>query len=145
GLSSVLFLTCRNWFGGIKGGLGIATIGSSAVFAASSGSSVASTGTMGVIATSEMLKAGYSIRLAGGAIVAGGTLGILIPPSNAFILYGMITEESIGQLFTAGIIPGIMLTIFFIITILIAVKINPSLISGEEKHKASLKEKITSL
>lgn len=97
----------------------MATIGSSAIFAAASGSSLATTGTMGVITSQEMEKASYNKALAGGSVVAGGTLGILIPPSTIFIIFGMLTEQSIGSLLIAGIFSGILLTLMFILTILV--------------------------
>lgn len=143
-LSSELFTAFRNWFGRIKGGLSIATIGASAVFAAASGSSLATTATIGVITSKEMLKSGYSKILTGGSIVAGGTLGILIPPSSMFIVYGMMTEQSIGRLLMAGIIPGILLTIFYMITIYISVLINPKLAPENVENAVSWKEKIQS-
>lgn len=145
GVTDDLFKTFKNWFGNMKGGLGIATIGASAMFATASGSSVATTGTMGVIATKEMLKAGYSKSLTGGSIVAGGALGILIPPSTTFIIYGMITEQSVGKLLAAGIVPGIILTLFFMLTIYICILIKPSLISAPTHHVVSWKERFSSL
>jgi C4-dicarboxylate transporter, DctM subunit len=145
GFSDELFTAFRNWFGRLKGGLGIATIGASAMFASSSGSSLATTGTIGVVASKEMLKAGYAKSLTGGSIVAGGTLGILIPPSTMFILYGMITEQSIGKLLIAGIIPGILLTIFFMVTIYVSILIKPSLVSDVKEPKVSMKVKLNSL
>ena len=114
GISAELFTTFRHWFGRLKGGLAMATIGASAIFAAASGSSIATTGTVGVIAAKEMEKAGYNKALSGGAIVAGGSLGILIPPSTMFIVYGMMTEQSIGKLLIAGIVPGIVLTVLYL-------------------------------
>lgn len=145
GFSDELFTAFRNWFGRIKGGLGIATIGASAMFASSSGSSLATTGTIGVVASKEMLKAGYAKSLTGGSIVAGGTLGILIPPSTMFIIYGMVTEQSIGKLLIAGIIPGILLTFLFMATIYISILVNPKLISGVKEPKVSWKVKFSSL
>ncbi|WP_077213229.1 TRAP transporter large permease [Bacillus dakarensis] len=127
GISDELFQTFRHWMGRLRGGLGIATVGASAIFSAASGSSLATTGTMGVIASKEMLKSGYDKSLASGSIVAGGTLGILIPPSTMFIIYGMLTEQSIGQLLIAGIIPGILLTTLYMLTIYLSVLIKPSL------------------
>lgn len=145
GISSELFTTFRNWFSGLRGGLAMATIGSSAMFAAASGSSLATTGTIGVMASKEMLAAGYSKSLTGGSIAAGGTLGILIPPSTMFIIYGMMTEQSIGKLLMAGILPGILLTLFFMITIYVASLIKPSLIAESSKEKVSWKERYSSL
>lgn len=145
GMSDELFDTFRSWFGRLKGGLAMATIGSSAMFAASTGSSLATTGTIGVIASKEMLKSGYAKSLTGGSIVAGGTLGILIPPSTMFIIYGMMTEQSIGKLLIAGIIPGILLTLLFMLTISIAVKVKPGLVTEHNQMKVGLKAKMLSL
>ena len=127
GISGELFEAFRKWLGAIRGGLALATVGASAIFAAACGSSVASTATMGIVASKEMQKAGYSDILSSGAVVAGGTLGILIPPSTAFIIYGMLTEESIGKLLIAGILPGLLLTLLFMLTVYCTVLIRPSL------------------
>ncbi|WP_066304216.1 TRAP transporter large permease [Bacillus sp. FJAT-29814] len=144
GISTDLFDTFRKWFGNFKGGLATSTIGASALFAAASGSSVASTGTMGVIAHKEMQRSGYNDKFSSGTIAAGGTLGILIPPSGAFIIYGILTEQSIGKLLIAGIIPGIVLTVLFIMTILITVKFQPHL-APDMNMKYSWKEKLVAL
>lgn len=145
GFSDELFEMFRKWFGKLKGGLGLATIGSSAMFAASSGSSLATTGTIGTIASKEMLKSGYSKVLTGGSIAAGGTLGILIPPSTMMIIYGVMTEQSIGKLLIAGIVPGIILTLFFMLTINIAALVKPSLVPPPENFKVSWAERFASL
>lgn len=145
GFSDELFAMFRKWLGKLRGGLGLATIGSSAMFAASSGSSLATTGTIGTIASKEMLRAGYSKVLTGGSIAAGGTLGILIPPSTMMILYGVMTEESIGRLLIAGIVPGILLTIFFMLTINIAALVKPSLVPPPEDFEVTWKERFASL
>lgn len=144
GISGELFSTFRAWLGRLRGGLAMATIGSSAMFAAASGSSLANTATMGVIASKEMLDSGYSKTLTGGSIVAGGTLGVLIPPSTLFIIYGMMTEQSIGQLLVAGIIPGILLMLFYLATVYIMVLIKPDL-APNLNTKISWKEKFASL
>lgn len=126
GISSELYKSFRLWFNKTKGGLAMATIGSSALFAAASGSSLANTATMGTIASKEMLAQKYDKSLVGGSIVAGGTLGVLIPPSTLFIIYGTMTEQSIGQLLIAGIIPGILLMLLYLLTIFIIVLIKPN-------------------
>lgn len=143
GISGELFTTFRAWFGRLRGGLSVATIGASAVFAAASGSSVATTGTLGVLASKEMVKAGYNKSLSGGSIVAGGTLGILIPPSTLLIIYGMLTEQSIGALFIAGILPGILLTLMFMLTTLIIVSLQPAF--APQGEQVSWKERFISL
>lgn len=143
GISREIFTMFQNWFGRIKGGLAVSTVGASALFAAASGSSVATTGTMGVMAFKEMNEAGYNKSLASGSIVAGGTLGILIPPSTIFIVYGMLTEQSIGQLLIAGIIPGILLTLLYMLTVYLSVSLQPGL--APRGKKVSVKEKLQSL
>ncbi|WP_017379057.1 TRAP transporter large permease [Paenisporosarcina sp. TG-14] len=144
GISGELFTTFRTWLSRLRGGLAMATIGSSALFAAASGSSLANTATMGVIASKEMLNSGYNKSLTGGSIIAGGTLGVLIPPSTLFIIYGMMTEQSIGQLLVAGIIPGILLMVFYLATVYIVVLIKPQL-APSIKERVTWKEKFISL
>lgn len=109
-----LFELGNKWLRHLPGGLGIATIVACAIFAAITGSSVACAVTVGAIAIPEMLNRGYERVIVLGAVAAGGTLGILIPPSIPMILYGAITDQSVGQLFMSGVVPGIMLTIMFI-------------------------------
>jgi len=113
GMSRDLYDAANSWFGGFRGGLASATIVGCAGFAALSGSSVASAVTMGRVALPQMKRYGYDPRLATGAVAAGGTLGILIPPSTGFVIYAVLTEESIGRLFMAGILPGLLLTGLF--------------------------------
>ena len=115
------------WIGHLPGGLAIASIGGCASFACVSGSSVATAMTMTRIALPEMLEYKYSPSLAAGCLAAGGTLGLLIPPSGAFIIYGLIAEQSIGRLFMAGIFPGILLAILFMVTIFVMARINPEI------------------
>lgn len=145
GFTDDLFDTFRKFFGRIRGGLAMATIIASSVFASSSGSSLATTSTIGLVASKEMLKANYAKSLTGGSIVAGGTLGILIPPSTMFIIYGMITEQSIGKLLIAGIVPGILLTLFFVLTIYIVLKLRPDLVGDQLDEPVSWSEKLASL
>lgn len=144
GISTELFNTFRMWLMRVRGGLGMATVGSSAIFAAAFGSSLANTATMGVIASKEMLNNGYSKTLTSGSIVAGGTLGVLIPPSTLFIIYGTMTEQSIGQLLIAGIIPGILLMALYMLTVYVIALLSPGS-APRLKEKYSFKEKIYSL
>ena len=109
-----LFDLGNKWLRHLPGGLGIATIVACGIFAAITGSSVACAVTVGAIAIPEMLKRGYDRSVVLGAVAGGGTLGILIPPSIPMILYGSITGESIGQLFMSGVLPGVLMTLFFI-------------------------------
>ncbi len=112
-----LFELANKWLRHLPGGLGIATVMACAVFAAITGSSVACAVTIGAIAIPEMLSRGYERSLVLGAVAAGGTLGILIPPSIPMILYGAITDESIGKLFMSGVVPGAILTVMFIMIV----------------------------
>lgn len=109
-----LFELANKWLRHLPGGLGVATVIACAIFAAITGSSVACAVTIGSIAIPEMLSRGYSRHLVLGTVAAGGTLGILIPPSIPMILYGAITDESIGKLFMSGVVPGVLLTVIFI-------------------------------
>jgi len=125
GISGRLFNSANKFFGHLPGGLAIATIGACAGFSAVSGSTSATAATMASVALPEMKKFKYDPALATGVVAAGGSLGILIPPSTIFIIYGIMTEQSIGELFIAGVIPGILLSLFFIISILIWTRFNP--------------------
>jgi len=127
GMTGELYSTFDKWLRRLPGGLGIATIGACAGFAAVSGSSVATAATMGTVALPEMKRYNYHPRLATGSVAAGGTLGFLIPPSIGFIVYGMLTEQSIGKLLVAGILPGILLAMAYIFIIIFMVKMNPRL------------------
>jgi len=142
-LSKDIYTTIRNWVGRLPGGLAMSTVGGCAGFAAVSGSSMATAVTMSTLALPEMRRYKYDDGLACGCVAAGGSIGILIPPSIAFIIYAGLTEESIGKLFIAGIIPGIMEAVFYMITIFIMCKIKPEL--GPPGPPSTLKEKIFSL
>ena len=126
GISSDLYAAFNVWLRRSRGGLAQASIAACAAFGAVCGSSLATAATMGRVALPEMRRFGYGDRLATGAIAAGGTIGILIPPSVIMLIYGLLTETSIGDLFIAGVIPGILLTLFFMITVLAMVRIDPS-------------------
>ena len=117
GMSRDLYDMARSLVGHWPGGLASATVVGCAGFAAVSGSSLASAVTMGRVALPQMKRYEYDPQLATGCVAAGGTLGILIPPSTGFIIYAILTEESIGQLFLAGVLPGIILTGLFMVTI----------------------------
>jgi C4-dicarboxylate transporter DctM subunit len=143
GVSRDLYYTVNKWIGHFRGGLAMATVGACAGFAAVSGSSLATVATMGTVALPEMKKYKYSPELATGAIAAGGTLGILIPPSVVLVIYGILTEQSIAALFLAGFIPGILEALFYIITISIVCRFNPK--AGPAGPKTTFKEKIISL
>lgn len=108
GLSRSLYAFVAAFVGHLRGGLALATIGASAVFGAICGSSIATAATIGKIALPEMRRHGYDDRLAAASVAAGGTLGVMIPPSILFVVYGLMTENSIGRLFASGILPGIL-------------------------------------
>ena len=110
GIADRMYIALSAWLGRLPGGLLHTNIGSCALFAATSGSSVATAATVGTVALPSLHKRGYSMRASLGSLAAGGTLGILIPPSVNMIVYGSLTNNSIGKLFIAGIIPGLLLT-----------------------------------
>ncbi|MDB9822351.1 TRAP transporter large permease [Deltaproteobacteria bacterium] len=143
GVAGDLYRTAYKWLGQFRGGLAMATVVACGGFAAISGSSPATAATMGKVALPEMKKYNYDLKLTTGSVAAGGTIGILIPPSMGFILYGILTEESIGKLFMAGIIPGILEILFYIGTIFILCRINPML--GPAGPKTTFSEKLASL
>ncbi len=126
GMSRQLFDAVQGWIGHWRGGLASASILGCAGFAAVSGSSIATSITMGRVALPEMKRAGYDDAMATGSVAAGGTLGILIPPSAGFVVYSILTEQSIGQLFIAGILPGILLAALFVVTVQVMSALNPS-------------------
>lgn len=143
GISKELFDAANVWLGYRPGGLAIATVGGCAGFAAVSGDSMATAVTMASVALPEMRAKKYDPGIACAALAAGGTLGILIPPSTGFIFYALVTEVSIGQLFVAGIVPGIILTIFFMGIIYLVALRNPGLLPRGEK--TSLGDKVRAL
>ncbi|SLM27690.1 DctM3 [Desulfamplus magnetovallimortis] len=125
GLSQGIYEMADKWLRRLPGGLGIATIGACAGFSAICGSSVATAATLGRVALPEMKKYGYDLHLATGSVAAGGTLGFLIPPSIGFVVYGILTEQSIGKLLVSGFIPGFMLTLAYIVIVMLWAIINP--------------------
>jgi len=127
GISKRLFHTAYVWIGHLKGGLAMATVGACAGFGAICGSGPATAATMSSVALPEMKRYGYSDSLASGTVAAGGSLGMLIPPSVVFIVYALMTEQSIGDLFLAGIIPGIFIAGLFCLSIYIRC-------SGKDSH-----------
>ena len=140
GIGGRLFTFAYKAMGHLPGGLAIAAQATAAIFGAISGSSIATSATIGSIAIPEMRKRGYDVSLATASVAAGGILGVLIPPSTIFIIYGVITENSIGDLFISGIIPGILLTLFYIGVIYFMTRRNPDLAPRGEK--ATWKEKM---
>ncbi|MDH4267231.1 MAG: TRAP transporter large permease, partial [Deltaproteobacteria bacterium] len=143
GISQRLYSTSYTWVGQFRGGLTIATVLACSGFSAICGSSAATAATMGKIALPEMKKYGYDDVLATGTVASAGTLGILIPPSTVLIVYGILTEQSIGQLFVAGILPGAILSIFFVATVVLLCLRNPNL--GPPGVPTSWRAKVVSL
>lgn len=142
GIGERLYRAAYGLVGDRKGGLCIATIIGCAGFAAICGSTAATAATMGKIALPEMRKYRYNDTMAAGTVASGGTLGILIPPSTVFIVYGFLTEQSIGKLFVAGILPGLVLTLLFGLTVYLMCLIRPEL--GPPGESTSFKEKVRS-
>jgi C4-dicarboxylate transporter, DctM subunit len=143
GISRKLYDAALAWFGHYKGGLAMATVGACAGFASICGSTNATAATMASVTLPEMKRLGYSDALATGTVAAGGSLGILIPPSTIFIVYGIMTEQSIGKLFMAGVLPGILLSILFMVTIYIWVTLRPEIAPRAEK--ATFRTKLRAL
>ena len=143
GISKDLFDAANKWMGQLPGGLGMASVAGCAGFAAVCGDSMSTAVTMGAVSLPEMKKRKYDDSLSTGCLAAGGTLGILIPPSVGFIFYAIITEESVGKLFIAGILPGVLLATLFMLCIYIMAKIKPTL--APRGDSASFKDKLISL
>ena len=143
GMTEDLYHSVHKLFGHLKGGLAMATVAACAGFAAISGSSLATAATLGKVVMPEMKKYNYDEGLASGSIAAGGSIGILIPPSVILIIYGIITEQSIGKLFLAGFIPGVLEALFYIATIVVLTRWKPDL--GPRGPRTSKKEKFISL
>ncbi len=133
----------RKWFSSFPAGLALATIIGSAGFAACSGSSVATAATMGAVAVPEMRKHGYDASLACGVVAAGGVLGILIPPSVILVFYGVLTDTSVGSMLIAGVIPGLLSVVVYILGLLFLSRIYPSL--SPDPTKVSWGERFGSL
>lgn len=140
GLSQSLYRACHAWLGHRRGGLALATIGGCGAFAAICGSSLATAATMSQIALPEMRRYRYDDRLATGAVAAGGTIGILIPPSVLMVIYGLLTETSISRLFLAGVVPGILMVIAFMLAIVVMTRIDPAL--GPPGPRSSARDKL---
>ena len=134
GISDDIYAIANAFLGRIRGGLAYATVAGCAGFGAVSGSSVATAATFGKIALPEMEKRGYSPRLSSGSVAAGGTLGALVPPSGAIILFALLTEESIGQLFIAAMIPALLALFLYFVAIFITVRVYPDYAPSNEEH-----------
>lgn len=143
GFGRDLYSGVHKLLAGLPGSLAMATVGACAFFGAICGSSTATAATMASVALPEMKKFKYSMKLATGTIACGGTLGILIPPSIIFVIYGIMTEQSIGKLFMAGFLPGVLEAFLYMVTIYILVKIHPDW--APSAPRAALRERIFGL
>ncbi|MBN2449593.1 MAG: TRAP transporter large permease [Lentisphaeria bacterium] len=143
GLSRRLFEAAYRWLGPLPGGLAMATVGACTGFGAICGSGPATAATMAAVALPEMRRRGYSMELATGAVAAGGSLGMLIPPSVVFIVYGIMTEQSPEKLFIAGIMPGLMIAALFCVTIYLLCTRRPAL--GPPAEPFTLRQKLAAL
>src|SRR3954470_7574700 len=142
-LSEALYRACNAWLGHRRGGLALATIGGCGAFAAICGSSLATAATMAQIALPEMRRYNYDDRLATGAVAAGGTIGILIPPSVIMVIYGLLTETSISRLFLAGFLPGLLTVAGFMRAIAVVPRLAPRL--GPPAARSSTRDKLMAL
>ena len=143
GISRRLFRAAYAWLGALPGGLAMATVGACTVFGAICGSGPATAATMAAVALPEMKRYGYDMELGTGAVAAGGSLGMLIPPSVVFIVYGIMTEQSVGALFLAGILPGILIAVLFCGTIYVHCRVRPHL--GPAATGTGWKERLQAL
>ena len=145
GLSERAFEAGQRWLGRIPGGLAAATVFACAAFSTICGSSVATASTMAKVALPEMLRRGYMPRLAAGCVAAGGTLGVLIPPSGILVIYSIITQVSLVDLFLAAFLPGVATAIVYIGGIYLMVKVKPALAGGDVAPRLSWRERFLSL
>jgi C4-dicarboxylate transporter, DctM subunit len=142
-ISDDLYDAANAWLGHLKGGLAHATVASCALFAAISGSSIATVATMSKVAIPPMRRLGYDDRLSSGSVASAGVLGVLIPPSVPLVIYGLLTETDIRKLFIATIVPGLLLTLLFIGAVWVTVTLNPKL--GPAGPKLALRERLRAL
>src|SRR6202171_4361730 len=145
GMSRELFRAANSFVGHFRGGLGIATIAACAGFAAISGSSVATAATFATVAYPEMRRYGYPQSFATGVIAAGGTLGAMLPPSTVLAVYGILTQQDIGKLFMAGIIPGLLAISMYIVTIALIAMVRPGFLPARvpvswQERRAGLRD-----
>ena len=136
-MSSELFAAANAIFSGVRGALAAATIGSCAAFSAICGSSIATAATFSRVAIPEMRRYGYDMELATGSVASAGTLGILIPPSLILVIYSLVAEESIGKLFAAAMVPGIVLAVGYVLVIAVLARIRPHLMPASPAQPMS--------
>src|SRR5438552_7130799 len=143
GVSRELFRAANTFVGHLRGGLGLATIVSCGGFAAISGSSVATAATFSAVAYPEMRRYGYPQSFATGVIAAGGTLGAMLPPSTVLAVYALITQQDVGKLFQAGILPGLLAMTMYMLTIAVIVRVRPTFLPTVPK--ASWEQRLAGL
>jgi tripartite ATP-independent transporter DctM subunit len=143
GMSQALFKAAETWLGHRKGGVAMAAVGACAGFGAICGSSLATAATMGQVALPELRRYGYSGALATGCLAAGGTLGILIPPSVVLVIYAILTEQNIIKLFIAAMVPGVLAALGYMLTIAVYVRLKPG--SAGRRERAGYGERFASL
>jgi tripartite ATP-independent transporter DctM subunit len=143
GITEGLFDAAAKWLNRLPGSLAVATVAAAAGFSAICGSTIATTATMTTVALPQMRKYGYDDGLSAGCIVAGGTLGVLIPPSTVFIVYGLVAEQSIGRLFASGIVPGLILALFYALTVVLCCKLRPG--SAPKSESCTWRERLISV
>jgi tripartite ATP-independent transporter DctM subunit len=142
-ISDELYEACYAFLGHLRGGLAMATVAACAGFSAVCGSSLATVATMSNVAMPPMRRKGYAESLAAGSIAAGGTLGILIPPSIIMVIYGILTETNIGALFIAGILPGVLAIALYLLAVFVVTRMNPE--AGPAGERTSWRGRIASL
>ena len=145
GIAQALYDTMQTWVGTLRGGLAVGTILICTLFAAMAGISGAATIAMGMLAVPAMMERGYAKRIALGSVAAGGSLGILIPPSVTMIVYGLVSGTSIGRLYAGGILPGLLIAGFFIVYLLLRGYLQPALAGGQSLQRYALRTKLISL
>ena len=145
GVASKAFTAARAWFGALPGGLAIATVFACGAFAAVSGSSIATSATIAQIAIPEMLRSNYPQRIAAGCVAAGGTLGVLVPPSGILIVYSIVTEVSLSELFRAAIVPGILTAIAYSLVLYYWVRRSPELKAATVQERKAWPERFHAL
>ena len=143
GMSQALFKAAETWLGHRRGGVAMAAVGACAGFGAICGSSLATAATMGQVALPELRRYGYSGALATGCLAAGGTLGILIPPSVVLVIYAILTEQNIIKLFLAAMVPGVLAALGYMITIAVYVRLKPE--SAGQRERADYRERFGAL
>jgi len=144
-LSTNIFKTLNDWIGGIRGGVGIATVGSCTLFGTICGSSIVTSSVFSIIAAPEMRRQGYDKSLAYGICASSGLIGMLIPPSILMVVYGILSQDSVGKLLIAGVTPGLVLALFYAMTIYAIATFRPNLVTRSAKRQMPWREKVLEL